>query len=251
MSFDKHSSFADLTQHSQYAFKFELRRQLQRLHVNRLNDCQEGSCVLRVAIGQGCLHQVYISTDGAYRLKAFLAVRRDLHPAIQYALLSAAAEIHAEPGIFQRAGQFPTAERISLPLSDEAQRFHKSGRPFLQHHFPLWMAVLIERLLVILIPIVGLVYPLLRFVPALYDWSMRSKVFRLYGEKRFVELQIERGGAEGDLDATTAQLDRIEQRANQLRMPKAYASMVYSLLGHIALVRQRLKTSQSSQLISS
>jgi TRAP transporter TAXI family solute receptor len=173
--------------------------------------------------------------------KAILAVRRDLHPAIQYALLSAAAEIHAEPGIFQRAGQFPAAEPISLPLSDEAQRFHKSGRPFLQHHLPFWMAVLVERLLVILIPVVGLVYPLLRFIPAVYDWSMRSKVFRLYGEMRFLELQIERGDAERDLNATTGQLDRIERRANQLRMPKAYASMVYSLLSHIALVRQRLQ----------
>jgi TRAP transporter TAXI family solute receptor len=173
--------------------------------------------------------------------KVVLAVRKDVHPAIQYALLSAAAEIHAEPGIFQRAGQFPMADAISLPLSDEAQRFHKSGRPFLQHHFPIWMAVLIERLLVVLIPVVGLLYPLLRFLPALYDWSMRSKVFRLYGEMRFLELQIERGDAKGDLNATAAQLDRIEQRANQLKMPKAYASMVYSLLGHIALLRQRLQ----------
>jgi len=173
--------------------------------------------------------------------KAILAVRKDVHPAIQYALLSAAAEIHAEPGPFQRAGQFPMAEVVSLPLSDEAQRFHKSGRPFLQHHFPIWIAVLIERSLVVLIPIIGLLYPLLRFIPTLYDWSIRSKVFRLYGEMRFLELQIERGDAERDLNATAAQLDRIEQRANQLKMPKAYASMVYSLLGHIALVRQRLK----------
>jgi hypothetical protein len=49
---------------------------------------------------------------------------------------------------------------------------------------------------------------------------------------RFLELQIERGDAERDLNATAAQLDRIEQRANQLKMPKAYASMLYSLLGH-------------------
>ena len=80
---------------------------------------------------------------------------------------------------------------------------------------------------------------------------MRSKIFRLYGEMRFLELQIERGDAKHDLDATTAQLDRIEERANQLKMPKAYASMVYSLLGHIALVRQRLKKDQSSPLIGS
>jgi hypothetical protein len=174
-----------------------------------------------------------------------------VHPAIQYALLSAAAEIHADPGIFQRAGQFPAAEPLGLPLSTEAQRFHKSGRPFLQHHFPFWMAVLVERLLVVLIPVLGLLYPLLRFIPTLYDWSMRSKVFRLYGEMRFLELQIERGDAKLDLDATTAHLDRIEQRANQLRMPRAYASMVYSLLGHIALVRQRLNRDRSAPSIHS
>ena len=183
--------------------------------------------------------------------KVTLAVRKSVHPAIQYALLSAAAEIHADPGIFQRAGQFPAAEPIGLPLSSEAQRFHKSGRPFLQHHLPFWMAVLVERLLVFLIPVIGLLYPLLRFIPSLYDWSMRSKVFRLYGEMRFLELQIERGDAKLDLDATTAQLDRIEQRANQLRMPKAYASMVYSLLGHIALVRQRLNKDRSTPPVHS
>jgi TRAP transporter TAXI family solute receptor len=183
--------------------------------------------------------------------KVTLAVRKDVHPAIQYALLSAAAEIHAEPGIFERAGQFPAAEPIGLPLSDEATRFHKSGRPFLQHHLPFWLAVLVERLLVVLIPVVGLLYPLMRFIPALYDWSMRSKIFRLYGEMRFLELQIEHGEAKHNLEATAAQLDRIEERAHQLKMPKAYASMVYSLLGHIALVRQRLKKDQSSSLISS
>jgi hypothetical protein len=74
---------------------------------------------------------------------------------------------------------------------------------------------------------------------------MRSKIFRLYGEMRLLELQIEQGNAGRDLEAATDQLDRIEQRANRLQMPKAYASMVYSLLGHIALVRQRLKKDQS------
>jgi hypothetical protein len=47
--------------------------------------------------------------------KAVLAVRQDLHPAIQYAVLSAAAKIHAEAGIFQRADQFATAEPTGLP----------------------------------------------------------------------------------------------------------------------------------------
>jgi hypothetical protein len=42
-------------------------------------------------------------------------------------LLDAAVEIHSGPGLFQKGGQFPAAEAIDLPLSDEAQRYYKSG----------------------------------------------------------------------------------------------------------------------------
>ena len=77
--------------------------------------------------------------------KASLAVRTDLHPAIQHLLLSAAMQIYSQPGIFQKAGQFPAAELIDVPLSEEAQRFYKSGRPFLQNHLPFWIATLVER----------------------------------------------------------------------------------------------------------
>jgi TRAP-type uncharacterized transport system substrate-binding protein len=72
--------------------------------------------------------------------KASLAVRADLHPTIQHLLLSAAIQVHSQPGIFQKAGQFPAAESIDIPLSQEAQRFYKSGRPFLQERLPFWIA---------------------------------------------------------------------------------------------------------------
>ena len=82
--------------------------------------------------------------------KASLAVRADLHPAIQYLLLAAAVEIHSGPGLFRKAGQFPAAESIDIPLSDEAQRFYKSGQPFLHNYLPFWIAELIARVLVVL-----------------------------------------------------------------------------------------------------
>jgi hypothetical protein len=73
--------------------------------------------------------------------KASLAVRADLHSALQYLLLDAAVQIHSQPGIFQKAGQFPAAESIDLPLSGEAHRFYKSGPPFLQGYLPFWIAI--------------------------------------------------------------------------------------------------------------
>jgi hypothetical protein len=177
--------------------------------------------------------------------KASLVVRNDVHSAIQFLLLNAAVQIHSGPGIFQRAGQFPAAEAIDAPLSSEAIQFYKSGRPFLQNYLPFWAASLVARLLVVLIPILGIMYPLLRFLPAMYGWMMRRKISRLYGELRFLEDELSAGTGAQDRRTLAARLDHLEQQANQLRIPAAYASMLYMLRHHIDLVRQRLLAPES------
>jgi hypothetical protein len=173
--------------------------------------------------------------------KASLVVRKDLHPAIQYLLLNAAAKIHSGPSIFHHANEFPAAEAIDIPLSDEARRFYKSGLPFLNDYFPFWMAALIGKLIILLIPILGVLYPMMRFLPRLYDWAMRSKVLRMYGELRFLEDEINARSTGSDTHEMIARLDRLEEQANHLRMPVAYASMLYMLRNHIDLVREGLK----------
>jgi TRAP-type uncharacterized transport system substrate-binding protein len=173
--------------------------------------------------------------------KASLVARKDLHPAIQYLLLDAAEKIHSGPGIFQKAGQFPAAEAIDLPLSDVARQFHKSGRPFLQRHLPFWLAVLVDRLLVLLIPLVGVVYPLVRFAPSLYGLQMQRRIFRFYGELRFLERELESRGAGQSIDDLSSRLDRIEEKANHLRVPVFYSNMLYTLRMHISLVRGRME----------
>jgi TRAP transporter TAXI family solute receptor len=171
--------------------------------------------------------------------KASLVVRRDLHPAIQYLLLDAASEIHAAPGIFQKPGQFPAAEEEDLPLSKEANRYYKSGDPFLQRYLPFWLAVLAGRLLVLLIPVIGIAYPLLRATPALYAWSMRRRIFRLYGELKSIEIEFESRG-HATLEDMLARLNQLEKRADRLRVPRAFATLLYTLRSHIGMVRARL-----------
>lgn len=175
--------------------------------------------------------------------KASLVVRKDLHPAIQYLLLNAAVQVHSGPGIFQRAGQFPAAESVDVPLSSEAHRFYKSGPPFLHNHLPFWMVELVGKLLVFLIPVLGLLYPIMRFLPALYDWLMRMKIFRLYGELRALDGAIHASLTERDTDAMIEKLDRLGEQADSLRLPAAYGSMQYMLRNHIDLVRARLQKS--------
>ena len=174
--------------------------------------------------------------------KASLVVRDDLHSALQYLLLDAAAEIHSGQSIFNRANAFPAAEAIDIPLSSEALRFYKSGPPLLHDYFPFWMAAIISKLLVLLVPIVGVLYPMMRLLPRLYDWMMRSKILRMYGELRLLEGEMANAGAGGHpTGEMIARLDRLEQEANHATMPVAYSSMLYGLRDHIGLVREGLK----------
>jgi TRAP-type uncharacterized transport system substrate-binding protein len=178
--------------------------------------------------------------------KASLVARKDLHPALQYLLLEAAVEIHGGPGIFQRANQFPAAEQIDIPLSGEARQFFRSGPPFLQSYLPFWLATLIGKLIILLIPIVGVLYPMTQLLPRLYDWVMRSKILRMYGELRLLEDEVARART-NDTGDMLARLDRLEEQANRVKMPVAYASMLYGLRDHIALVRDGLRTRAAAQ----
>jgi TRAP-type uncharacterized transport system substrate-binding protein len=179
-----------------------------------------------------------------FALKASLIVHGDLHPAIQYLLLDAAEQIHSGPGMFHKAGQFPAAESIDLPLSGEARQFYKTGKPFFQRHLPFWLAVLMDRLLVLIIPVVGVIYPLIRFLPALHGWEMQRRIFRLYSELRSLEREMETRDVRHDMADLFVKLERLEDRANLLRVSVSYSNMLYSLRGHITLVRQRLQRRQ-------
>jgi TRAP-type uncharacterized transport system substrate-binding protein len=173
--------------------------------------------------------------------KASLVVREDLHPAIQYLLLDAAAQIHSVPGVFQKAGEFPAPESIDLPLSDQARQFYKTGPPFLQRHLPFWLATLIQQLLVLLIPVVGLLYPLVRLAPAAFEWAMRRKILRLYGELKLLEDELTRHPPSERVGELTDRLDRLDDEAERAWLPIYMRPLQYQLRMHISLVRERAR----------
>lgn len=176
--------------------------------------------------------------------KTSLVVRADLHSALKYLLLEAAAQIHSQPGIFQKAGQFPAPESIDLPLSEDATLFYKSGRPFLQQRLPFWLATLAERLIIVLLPLAAVIYPLLKFLPSIYDWFMKSKIERLYAEMRSVESAMNEQTLDDHADSVSEKLDQLELRASGLRLPPSYAGPLYTLRSHIGLIRSRLAANQ-------
>jgi TRAP-type uncharacterized transport system substrate-binding protein len=172
--------------------------------------------------------------------KASLVVRSGLNAAVQNLLLEAASEIHGPPSIFSRAGRFPAAEGVDVPLGDVARQFYRSGRPFLQRYLPYWMAVMAERLVLVLVPLLGILVPVVRAVPGLYQQLLLRRVTAFYGELKLIETELERrepGGDTADLARRTAEL---ETRASHARVPIAYSPLIYTLKQHIRLVQTRL-----------
>ncbi|MDQ5880504.1 MAG: hypothetical protein QG616_334, partial [Pseudomonadota bacterium] len=151
-------------------------------------------------------------------------------------------------GAFQRTGDFPAYLDTSFELDDDARRYLKSGPPFLQRYLPFWAAVLVDRMFVLLLPLIALLVPLMRIAPAVYTWRIRSKIFRLYGELKFLENEVRQDYAPARHAEFFGRLDHIEESANNRNVPLAFTDLVYTLREHINLVRRQLLRMEQEQL---
>jgi hypothetical protein len=172
--------------------------------------------------------------------KTNLIVRGGLHPALQYLLLETASQIHSHAGIFQKAGEFPAPEALEIELSADARHYYKSGRPFLQRYMPFWLAALVEQAAVLVIPLLGLLYPLGKGLASLYGWGMQRRIFLLYGELHWLEMELNKLGRQPPTEEIRNRMKHLEERADRVRVSSNYIPMLYSLKENIAYVRARL-----------
>ncbi|HEX7111269.1 MAG TPA: TAXI family TRAP transporter solute-binding subunit [Mizugakiibacter sp.] len=167
-----------------------------------------------------------------------LVSREDTHPALMQLFVQAASRIHGGPGWIARAGEFPNDRPGEFPIAKEARRFYQGGPPLLQRYLPFWLANLVDRMWVALFSIVAVLIPLSRLVPPLYQFRVRSRVFRWYRHLRQIESDLQSQAA--SREELLAALDRLERRAFAVSVPLSYADELYALRQHIDLVRARL-----------
>jgi TRAP transporter TAXI family solute receptor len=169
-----------------------------------------------------------------------LLARDSLHPALAYLLMRAATEVHGAAGMLANPGEFPAPREAGFPLSGVARRYYQVGVPFLQRYLPFWAANLVDRLWVMLVPIIAIAVPLGRALPALYRWRVRSRVFRWYARLKQIELQLEEHPAPDKLVEMLKRLDETERSVNQIPTPLAYAENLYFFREHVDVVRRRI-----------
>ena len=171
---------------------------------------------------------------------AMLVVRHDLHPALASLLLTTATRIHGEGDELSNPGEFPSESYCDFPLSEGARRFYKFGPPVLQRLLPFWLASLVDRAKVMLIPIVMLMMPLLRAAPPLMRWRTRRKIYLWYSDLRDIDQSLIARPPGSGLDAELARLEGIEHQVARVDVPLSYMKEFYHLRLHLDLLRQRL-----------
>ena len=170
-----------------------------------------------------------------------------LHPALVQLFVQAGQRIHGESSWFGPAGAFPNGAATEFPLAKEADRFYRNGPPLLQRQLPFWVANLIDRMWVVLVSIIAILIPLSRVVPPIYEFRIRSRVFRWYRQLREIENAAKQAN-EADVKPAEllTRLDQLERRVEQVSVPLSYADELYALRSYIDLVRKRLQGDASS-----
>jgi TRAP transporter TAXI family solute receptor len=168
---------------------------------------------------------------------AMLVVRKDFHPALVPLLLAAATRIHGKGDQVSDPGEFPSGSYCDFAVSEDARRFYKSGQPVLQRLLPFWVASLVDRTKVMLIPLVMLMMPLLRTAPPLIRWRTRRKIYLWYSDLREIDQRLVSGLSGPELEQELARLKEIEEKLTSVDVPLSYMDEFYHLRMHLAMLQ--------------
>lgn len=176
---------------------------------------------------------------------AMLVARDSFHPALVDLALQAAASVHASGDVFAEPGVFPSKLYLDLPLSRDAERYFKYGPPVLQRYLPFWVANTVDRIKVMLVPLLVLLLPLMKVVPPTFRWRFRNRIIRWYRELALIDERITRADT-AMLAELLAEIDRVEREVIRISVPLGFADQLYTLRSHIALVRERILSRQEA-----
>jgi TRAP-type uncharacterized transport system substrate-binding protein len=186
--------------------------------------------------------------------KANLIVRKDLASTIQYRLLKAAGQIHAEPEIRLGPDKFPSEEAI-VPLSVAAREFYHPG-PFYELNsfvadlsLPLWIDELIIKTLhsvVARLTVGVLSLPLLiRLLFMLLNWWRQLPVSKLRHEVMALEEELRSPVSEERAGEIARELKLLDETASELLRRRVGAThnhpLVMLLQERIDALRQKVE----------
>ncbi len=172
---------------------------------------------------------------------AVLVARKDVHPAVVALLTEAAVQSHRGGDLLSEPGTFPNDTLTELPVNEQARYYLTHGPDFLRRVLPFWLAALINRFVVLLIPLFMVLLPLLRLTPPVYRWSIRSRIYRWYARLRVIDERL-RGVPDPEQVRKDLQLlEQLDHEIGGVKVPLSYMDEFYDLRLHVDYIRNRLE----------
>jgi hypothetical protein len=169
---------------------------------------------------------------------ATLVSRETISPAIVSLLLENAQDVLKSYSRLQKPGEFPSINGLDFPLQIDSEIYLQDGPSFLHRHLPFWTAVWVGRFVRVVIPILAILIPLIAYIPALRDLSLRIRLSRIYAELTVLErIALDPNNRENCQQA----LADIQMRVNAMKVSSIDSRELYDLKGHVDMVQERLK----------
>ncbi len=172
---------------------------------------------------------------------ATLVARGDFHPALTDLLLDVAGKVHGEGSWLSEPGAFPSPLYVDFPLADVSKDFFENGRRFLRRVLPFWAATLVNRLKVLLLPLLTLAFPLVKLVPPLYKWRIRARINKWYSTLQRLEAEVPPDERAERIEEVLKAIQRIEAEVAKVQVPASYGDNLYQLRFHTSIARQKLE----------
>ncbi|OAD20240.1 TRAP-type uncharacterized transport system periplasmic component-like protein [Candidatus Thiomargarita nelsonii] len=173
---------------------------------------------------------------------ASLVAREDLDPNLVYLFLMKMIEVHKTGGIFEKPGQFPSERFVEFSMNQDASYYLENGPSWLQRIFPFWVATTLDRLKILLIPLLAVMFPLLKGAFPLYQFGVRFKIFRWYSKLSEIDQKVKKLSDLSVIEKEIEQMKALQHEIiDQVSVPLSYMGEFYALRMHIQLVVDRLE----------
>lgn len=197
-----------------------------------------------LSIGEGVINlekNIPSSKINLISTTANLVAQKDLHPDIIRLILKTAKKVHSVPSIFEENELFPSKKFTEIPLHEDAAHYLEKGDSFLEKIFPFWLASSIDRLIIMIIPLLTLLFPLIKGALPLYRWRVRSTIYKWY--KILHELDMRLDSVEEDelLNIQNELKNMLSEMQKDSKIPLSYMGEYYDLKVHANLILGKIE----------
>lgn len=177
----------------------------------------------------------------------YIAIRQGVNQSIVQLLIEAAKADQNRISLISDINEFPSLRYTDIPIASDAQYFFERGPNILHRHFPFWVASLIDRMAILIIPLLAILIPLMRMAPPAFRWRIRRRIYRWYKRLRVIDDDLAKPDVPKEL--IQSDLELVKQFENEVAdtvVPLSYMEEFYNLRLHVAYIRSRLEERLSS-----